>query len=159
MKMESQNTNVFPLFLNIVDKQILVVGAGHIGARRIKKLHGFSCKIKVVSRTLPEELLEGVEYIQDEFCEQYLEGCHIVIATTDEKDVNRGIYELCKARGILVNICDNKELCDFYFPAIFETEELIGGVVSKTGAEHTLVKNAAQKIRRTFQGNGVDKHT
>ncbi|MFI3207565.1 MAG: NAD(P)-dependent oxidoreductase [Eubacteriales bacterium] len=148
--MKERKSRVFPIFLNMVDKQILIVGYGNVGARRIKSLLDFSCTIKVVSPSVPKDVEEDVIFICDEFREEYLEHVDIVIAATNDRKVNEDIYYKCKEKGILVNVCDNKDLCDFYFPAIFQTDEIIGGLVSKTGQEHVLVRETASKIRSTI---------
>lgn len=149
----------FPLFVPLEKKQVLVVGAGKVGTRRIRTLLDFGCKIKVVSpeyteafETMIEEKELGnlggkLEVISDHFQEKYLEDVYMVIGTTNHPEINEEIYEACKKRGILVNICDNPKKCDFYFPAIFQTDDIVGGIVSTSGRKHTLVKNTAKKIR------------
>ncbi len=141
-------STVFPLFLNLENKNVLVVGSGKIASRRIKSLLSCRCNITVVSTgTLDEDIKRQVEFIENHFCKEYLENQFIVLATTNDKDLNREIYKLCKERNVLVNVCDDRSLCDFYFPAIFENEDIIGGVTSKNGNAHALVKETASKIR------------
>ncbi len=89
-------------------------------------------------------------FTQCAFAPQQLEGCSIAIAATNDRAVNHAVYQACKVRGVLVNVCDAPEECDFYFPALFETDTLIGGVVSKQGNAHTAVKQAAQRIREVL---------
>lgn len=139
---------VFPLFLNLENRDILVVGSGKIATRRIKSLLRAKCNITVVSISdLEKELTGQVTFIKDIFSKRYVSGKFLVLGATDSKDVNYEIYRTCRAENILVNICDDPSLCDFYFPAIFENDDIIGGVTSKNGNKHSLVKEVASKIR------------
>ncbi len=142
---KGDKTEVFPLFLSANNKNVLVVGAGKIGARRINTLKKFNFNITVIDPNYKEQ--EGVRVINKVFERDDIKDYYMVIATTNIREVNHSIYSICKERNILVNVCDNPKECDFYFPAVFESEDIIGGVVSKKGNKHTLVKEVAQKIR------------
>ncbi|MFI3208809.1 MAG: precorrin-6A reductase [Eubacteriales bacterium] len=143
----NEKCKVFPLFLDMKGKQVLVVGAGKVGMRRIEKLASFACSLKVVAQERDALEADHVQYIQSEFKEEHLEHCDIVIAATNDRMVNDAIYQACKKRGILVNVCDNPKQCDFYFPALFDNHDLIGGIVSKDGDKHNVVKNTVEAIR------------
>ncbi|MFI3206660.1 MAG: NAD(P)-dependent oxidoreductase [Clostridia bacterium] len=147
--MTADNKNkVFPIFINLQNKNILVVGFGNVAKRRIRTLLKFDCNIKVVApEEIEEEFLGKIEYIKGEFKEKYLDDCFMVLGATNDRNINQQIYEKCKEKRIFVNICDKKDDCDFFFPAIFEDEEIIGALVSKHGDRHSLVKETAKKIR------------
>ncbi|MFI3226068.1 MAG: bifunctional precorrin-2 dehydrogenase/sirohydrochlorin ferrochelatase [Clostridia bacterium] len=146
--MISNKSDVFPLFLNIRNKKILVVGSGKVATRRIETLLQFNCNIIVVSPTkIAENLCDKVDFINTKFSDEHIENCDLVIAATNERAVNHNIYILCKNSGILVNVCDEPNECDFYFPAIFQDQTIVGGLVSKEGNAHRLVKQTAEKIR------------
>ncbi len=144
---EKQNGKRFPLFINIQGKKVLVVGAGGVGQRRIQSLLKFDCELHVLALQENPFADARISYVQGAFDETYLEGCYMVIAATDDRLTNEKIYQEGKKKNILVNVCDNPQQCDFYFPAIFQSQELIGGLVSKEGNQHGLVKNTAEAIR------------
>jgi len=142
----------FPLFIDISDKNILVVGSGNIAFRRISSLLKFGAKIKVISPEIDEIKAHNfdnapVEFITKKFDEKDLKNVFMVIAATNDRAVNHYIYKLCQNRNIFYSIADREEECNFYFPAICTNDNLSIGIVSD-GTQHTLVKETAEKIRR-----------
>ncbi len=138
--------SVFPLFLKLKGRKILVVGAGNIASRRISTLLGQDAQITVIAPELPLIFSNDVKHIADIFNEKYLSDYDIVLACTNDRSVNHAVYCAFKNKKTFINVCDAPEECDFYFPAIAESEELICGVVSKKGNRHKLVKETKLKI-------------
>ena len=142
----------FPLFVDISEKKILVVGAGNIAARRIVTLQMFTEQIFVVAPDVCPAIdklgkEEKVILSRREFRESDLEEKEIVLAATDNPEVNFHIWKACKKRGILVNVSDRKELCDFYFPSIAKKEDIIIGLNS-SGTSPGKVKEIRKKIEK-----------
>lgn len=147
----------FPLFINLKDTLVVVIGGGQIATRRILTLLKFDCKIKLIAPSITSELQElatngNLEYIHSCYDSSFLIGAGIVIAATNERCINHKIYQDATAAGLLINVADNKQECSFFFPAIFETEHIIGGLISKAGHDHTLVKQTAKQIRTILNG-------
>ncbi len=146
----------FPMFLKLEKKKITVIGAGKIAARRIKSLLKFSADITVIAPDVSEELSELADRITirlKEFEESDIFNSFIVIAATDNRNVNQKVYEAAQRYQILVNVADQKEQSDFYFPALFMDEDIIGGIISKNGENHSLVKQRAELIREFLNRN------
>ncbi|MBN7771905.1 precorrin-6A reductase [Clostridium aminobutyricum] len=153
----------FPLFANIRDVNVVVVGAGKIAQRRIETLLKFSCNLKVIAREASEEVsnlinkIEIKEEAQDkrlnlvikEFKEEDLWDAQIALAATNNRILNQQIGQLCRQRGILVNVADSKEECDFYFPGVVLKEELVIGITAG-GKNHALAKKAGTFIRQSI---------
>lgn len=144
----------FPLFIDLTEKKILVVGAGSIALRRIRVLCGFGGHITVVARHIPDELrvLEQeypVFLIGRAFGEADLEGKDLVLAATNDADLNRRISELCRARGIAVNVCTDASLCDFQFPSLVADGPVVIGI-NASGQDHHLVKQTRQRVEELF---------
>lgn len=141
----------FPIFVNLSQKKIVIVGAGNIASRRIATLVQFSSNITVIAPKVNLEIEELAKtYNFKIFVRQYrrediLES-DLVIAATDNLAVNDDIYYTCKQFGILVNVCSDQNKCDFYFPAIVKKSNVIVGITSG-GENHVLVKKVAQQIR------------
>ena len=145
----------FPMFINIADKKILVAGGGTIALRRIRTLLKFGADIHVIAPELCEELtqLEEEGKIKAEHREYRtgdIRGAQIVLAATDDHEVNRKIWEECRAAGIIVNVADDKELCDFYFPSVVMTDEAVIGI-NCGGMNHAKVKETRIKIEKAFR--------
>lgn len=143
----------FPLFVNLSGKKILIVGAGSIALRRAEVLASFGAELIV---TAPEGRpeLEKLAAVWNRRCflEQDLEGADMVIAATDDKELNRQVAGFCRERGILVNSCSDRTQCDFYFPGIARKENLVIGVTA-SGQNHRLASAVAEKLRRWLENS------
>lgn len=116
----------FPFYIDIENKNILVVGGGTVALRKIEKLSPFKPSITVVSRKICEEILKfNVKAVEREFYDNDLNGAFCVISATDNEQVNSHIFELCKEKNILVNTVDDKEKCGFIFPALVQKIPLL----------------------------------
>ena len=143
----------FPMFVDISEKEILVVGGGKIAARRIRTLLDFTVHITVITPALDEKLrqyadLEKFRWVQRKYRESDITGSDkpdIVLAATGDTEVNAEIGRLCRSLGICVNVADKKEMCDFYFPSIVKTEEVVIGINSG-GANPGATKRTREKI-------------
>jgi len=147
-------TGLFPLFVDMSDSKALVAGGGNVAERRVKVLTSLGADVTVISP-------EATEYIEHASSSntlrllkrKYKEGDvaammpFLVVAATDERQVNRHIMAEAKSLNILVSVADCHEECTFYFPAIAENEDYVAGIVSKDG-NHSGVKQTAEKIRK-----------
>lgn len=144
----------FPMFIDLTDKKILVAGGGTIALRRIRTLLKFRADIRVIAPELCEELAqlesEGkISAERREYRTSDIDGVYIVLAATDDHEVNRRIWEECRAAGVTVNVADDRSLCDFYFPSIVMTEDTVIGV-NCGGEDHAKVKETRIKIEEMF---------
>lgn len=147
----------FPIFIDLADKTIVVIGGGTIATRRIKTLLKFACKIRLVAPQISSQLQAlvdngALQYMPGTYQTDYLAGAFIVIGATNDRAVNHTVYQEATAANIPVNIIDKKEECSFFFPAIFENAQLCGGLISKGGQNHTLAKDSAARIRQLLDG-------
>ena len=113
----------FPLFVNLSGKKILIVGAGSIALRRAEALSPFGAELMVTApEGRPEMEKLAAVWNRRRFQEEDLEGAVLVLAATDDKELNSLVAELCRERGIPVNSCSDRTQCDFYFPGIARRE-------------------------------------
>lgn len=118
--------NFFPLFINLRNKNALVIGAGKIAFRKVETLLKYGAKVTVITKEIKEEKffnLKNIDIKIGEFNETLLENRLIVVAATDNPEFNRYIYELCNSKNILVNNITSKEEMNCRFASILETEE------------------------------------
>lgn len=150
----------FPIFVDLTDREILVVGGGMVASRRIRVLTGFCEHITVVAPEVSQEIAGSVSsepggcrltVFQRPFEPSDLDGRHLVLAATDDAGLNRRIAEMCRARGIPVNDCSDQAFCDFQFPAIVQDGDVVIGINS-SGKNHRLVKETRQNIERCLGG-------
>lgn len=145
----------FPMFIDISGKKILVVGGGSIALRRVRTLLKFGADIKVIAPELKEELteLETQGKITAErrcYGAGDTEGYEIVLAASDRPDVNCAVKNECSERGIPVNTADDKSLCDFYFPSVVMTDDVVIGINSG-GTNPGKVKETRREIERIIK--------
>ncbi len=155
-----ESKNVFPLFISLEGKKILIAGAGKVAARRADILLSFNACLCIVAPEFSEEMERVLE--QEAFTAQVrrqrrcfkktdLEDMDMVLAATDDEELNHQITELCRQRKIAVNNASCQEDCDFFFPAVIQTEGLTIGV-SSGGSDHKKVAATATKIREFLKG-------
>lgn len=142
----------FPMFIDLTDRKIFVAGGGRIARRRIEALVKFGADIHVAApQVCPEIALlaeEGkIKILLREYRPSDLDGMEFAIAATDDREVNRAVYAECRKRGIPVNVADDKTLCDFYFPALVLTDEVVIGIGSG-GESPGRVKEVRQRIEK-----------
>ena len=129
----------FPMFVNLKGKRILVLGGGKVAARKVKKLAPFGGRITVVApRAQPElEAMPGVEIRRHGFRPADLwPRPAMVIAATDDRQVNARASRLCRRFRIPVNVADNGPESSFLFPALVNQGNFSAGI-STGGASPT----------------------
>ncbi len=142
----------FPIFTDLTDKCIVVVGAGQIAARRVKTLTGFAPMITVIAPGISDELKvlaeAGKIRIRERcFAENDLDGADLVLAATDDRELNSRIFRLCRERHIPVNNAGDQTECDFFFPGIVQKDAVVVGVTA-SGQDHRKAREITGKIRR-----------
>lgn len=131
-----------PIFVDLKDRLVLVVGGGDVAARKVSLLLRAGAKVRVVSPELSASLLaqndaERVEHIAANYDESHMSDAALIIAATDDMTVNRQVYEAAKQRGVPVNVADAPELCTFILPSIIDRSPVVVAV-STGGASPTL---------------------
>jgi uroporphyrin-III C-methyltransferase/precorrin-2 dehydrogenase/sirohydrochlorin ferrochelatase len=114
-----------PVFLNVRGQTVLVVGGGEVATRKAGLLLDAGAKVGVVApelcQTLQVQAEEGrIQWRRGRFAPGDLDGRVLVIAATDDAEVNRDVSQLAKKRGIPVNVVDSPELCSFVMPSIID---------------------------------------
>lgn len=158
--MRNKSERLFPMFVDISDWSILVVGAGKIAQRRIETLLQFALSITVVapecSETVRQWAQEGRICLKTRaYVLEDLDGMHMVCAATSQNAVNEEIGQECRKRGIPVNVCSDQTLCDFHFPGVVLREELTIGI-NASGKNHKKAKEARIAIEKCMQGRIVE---
>jgi len=117
----------FPIFVNVKGKPCLVVGGGQVAARKAGALLEAGAIVRVVAPEIDADLakLKGVEPVAARFEAKHLDGMTLVIAATDDRDVNRQVSEQAQTYNIPVNVVDDPELCSFIMPAILDRSPLM----------------------------------
>lgn len=167
----------FPIYVNLEQKRILIVGGGRVALRKVKALLEYGPYILVVAPKIIQELYQMEESGKEEaetgkqtdyktakaayqrqltlerrkFEKEDLKAADIVIAATDSPAENSRIYKLCKQDGKPVNVVDVPAQCDFIFPAIIKKKDLVVSV--STGGKSPMF---AAKLKRELENRIPD---
>ncbi len=145
----------FPLFVDLEDKPVVVIGGGKIATRRVRTLLQFTRNIHVVAPTVTRELLELGEAGFIQVSVRYgkradLENAYMVLAATSDRRVDDDVYRICKEEGIYVNIASDKDKCDFHFPGVVMHDELTIGI-NASGVNHYKAKAVRKAIQECLE--------
>ncbi|MBN1929061.1 MAG: bifunctional precorrin-2 dehydrogenase/sirohydrochlorin ferrochelatase [Chlorobiaceae bacterium] len=120
-----------PLNVRVDNKKILFVGGGKIALHKIQTIEKYTRNITIVSPEIIDELKgKGFTEIYKTYEPSDLDGAFLVYASTNIEEVNRQVRDDAEARGIIVNVVDNRELSDFISPAIIKKGEMTVAVSS-----------------------------
>ena len=123
----------FPLFINLENKKVLVIGGGKVAAKKIEKILGYGADITVVTENVVEEKLLKLENVKIENnqkiendkakIEKLVKGYFLVIAATDNEELNENIANVCDSNGMLINNVSSKVKMNAMFGGIVKNSE------------------------------------
>lgn len=147
-------TDLFPMFLKLTGKQCLVVGAGKVGEPKIGGLIDTGARIHVVataaSGPVREWALAGkIDLELRPFSAGDLDGKFLAVVATASKNLNEFIYREAQRRGVLCNVVDVPEYCDFFYPAVVRRGDL-QIAVSTAGQSPSLAQKIRQQLEKQF---------
>lgn len=119
-----------PVFLQLKHLSCLVVGGGVVAERKVRLLIRAGAAVTVVGRDLTDELArlrdeDRIVQHAGEFTDRLLSGMRIVIAATDDQQVNRRIASVAEEAGILCNVVDDGAVSSFIVPAIIDRSPVV----------------------------------
>jgi precorrin-2 dehydrogenase / sirohydrochlorin ferrochelatase len=115
--------DLFPMFLKLAGRRCVVVGAGSIAESKITSLVAAEAQVIVIAPVISAVVRRlaskgNVLLIERCFLPADLSGAFLVIAATSRQTVNLEVFQEARACGVLCNVVDDPEYCDFYFPAV-----------------------------------------
>src|SRR6267142_2743641 len=145
---------LFPMFLKLGGRPCLAVGAGTVAESKIASLIEADAQVLVVApdatsgvRSWAQENL--LEWRQRGFQPDDLNGMFIVVAATSSTELHKQIFQEATRRGVLCNIVDVPELCDFYYPAVVQRGAL-QIAVSTSGQSPALAQRLRIELEEQF---------
>ncbi len=142
---------LFPLFLKLEGKRVVVVGGGAIAEGKIEGLLSAGARVRVIAPQITRQIAEWtrfrkVEWLPKEFAVGDLENASLVVAATSAPGVNKAVFTEAEAKNILCNAVDDVENCHFYYGAIAQRGDL-QIAISTNGKSPAL----AQRIRKELE--------
>jgi len=147
-------SSLFPMFVKLEGKRCLVVGAGKVGEPKISGLIETGARIHVVALEASEAVHQWARAGEIAleirgFAPADLDGTFLAIVATASRDLNGSIYREAQQRGILCNVVDVPEYCDFYYPAVVRRGAL-QIAISTNGQSPSLAQKLRQQLERQF---------
>jgi uroporphyrin-III C-methyltransferase/precorrin-2 dehydrogenase/sirohydrochlorin ferrochelatase len=150
----------FPIFLDAEHISAMVIGGGDVAARKIELLLKTTTNIVVMSESVSptvQRLINShkLQWLESNYQCGHLANINLVIAATDNNDVNKAVAEEAKPLNILVNVVDQPELCTYITPAIIDRSPIIIAM-SSSGSAPILLRMLREQIEKTLP-NGYGK--
>ena len=141
----------FPMYMDMKNLKVLVVGGGYIATEKLEKLVDFTTQITVIALRVEDEAQNIIDKYklalhQRAYNAGDIQGFDIVIVATDTVELHKAIYEESRGSRILVNSVDNTDYCDFIFPSYVQKGDLT--IAFSTGGASPAF---AKQIRRHFE--------
>jgi precorrin-2 dehydrogenase/sirohydrochlorin ferrochelatase len=143
----------YPVFMDIKDKDCLVVGGGSVGMRKAAMLVKCGAKVKVLSKQFSDKFADlqtgTIDFKKKDYEKKDISGMFFVFAATDNYDVNQKIRNDAAKLGILCNIADSSDKSDFILPSIVERGDLVIAV-STSGSSPAMAKKVRLELEQSF---------
>lgn len=147
----------FPLFVNVENKEVLIVGGGKIGERKAQTLREYGANVTVYSEKVTEEAILADENIKvvnknvsnDEAeIKELVKKYFLVVAATDDMELNDRISHVCMSENILVNNVSSKTEMNAMFGAVVKNDEFQIGIGSygKSCRRSKALKGKVQEL-------------
>jgi precorrin-2 dehydrogenase/sirohydrochlorin ferrochelatase len=142
------------MFMKLAGRQCLVGGAGKVGEPKIGGLIDTGAHIRVVSIEATQAVREWartgrIELELRAFSTSDLERAFLAIVATASRSLNELVYREAQKRGVLCNVVDVPEYCDFFYPAIVRRGDL-QIAISTSGQSPSLAQKLRQQLERQF---------
>jgi len=147
-------TNLFPMFMKLTGKHCLVVGAGKVGEPKIGGLIDTGARIHVIAIEASFQVREWanagkIDLELRPFSNNDLDGKFLAVVATASNRLNGLIYREAERRGVLCNVVDVPDLCDFFYPAVVRRGDL-QIAISTNGQSPSLAQKLRQQLERQF---------
>jgi len=154
-----KKNQLYPVFLKLDQLELLLVGGGNVG---LEKLHSLlanspSAKVSIVAAEVKDEIKKLVlrhpscKIFQREFHYDDLNGKDLIILATDNRQLHEEIKARATEKGILVNVADTPDLCDFYLGSIVQKGNL-KIAISTNGKSPTAAKRIKEVLHEALPG-------
>lgn len=157
IKSDINGNRLFPVFLKLDHMETLIVGGGYVGLEKITSLlkNDPLARIRLVAPEIREEIrilaqqFPGILLVERKFEKRDLSGVDLVILATADREINSEIRKQAKSAGILTNVADTPDLCDFYLGSTVKKGHLKLGI-STNGKSPTVSKRLRQLFEETL---------
>lgn len=146
-----------PVFFGLEQKSVLIIGGGKIALAKLETIFEYTDNITVISDNFDHELLDftkesNINIITDKYDKKYLSNFDLIIATTNNNNLNKQISQDARNLQKIVNIVDNADISDFIFGSIVKRDDL-NITIGSGGLSPVLTRIIKQKIEKILPEN------
>jgi len=151
MSEKASSPSYYPVFLDIAGKRCAVIGGGQVALRKVQTLLEYKAKVEVISPELCPELaaIEEISVRNRQYQPGDLKGAFLAIVATDNHEINHRIAREARSQGILVNVVDDAEYCDFILPSLVRRGDMTIAV-STAGRSPALARKLRTRLEQDF---------
>ena len=147
---------MYPISIKLKNKKVVVIGGGKIAERKVIRLLKAGANIFLTSPEITDGLQKSVDgkkiaYNKRKFIKDDLKNAFLVIAATNDKKVNHLIFRESEKNGILVNVVDEPDYCNFYVPSIIDRGDLLVAI-STEGKSPAFARILRKKLEEYLPG-------
>src|ERR1700744_4469631 len=154
---KTEGNQLFPVFLKLNNLHTVLIGAGNVGLEKLSALLGNSpqARVTVIAKVFLPEVhalvseYPGVKIVQKAFVDTDLDDADIVVAATNDSELNAYIRDSAHERKLLVNVADKPDLCDFYLGSIVQKGDL-KVAISTNGKSPTVAKRLKEVLNESL---------
>ncbi|UWD49425.1 bifunctional precorrin-2 dehydrogenase/sirohydrochlorin ferrochelatase [Clostridioides difficile] len=140
---------LYPINLKLDDLDVVIIGGGEVAYRKCKNFLDFNKSVTIVSKHILNkfyDLKDNITIIKDDYKEEYIENSSMIIAATDNRELNLEIGLYCRENKKLVNVVDNVKISNFTVPSYVKRGDLLISV--STGGKSPSLSS---KIKRELE--------
>ena len=145
---------MYPVYLDLRGKDCLIIGGGDVATRKAQTLLNFGANVIVNAPEISQGLLHlarknEIRFVKGKYRGDLVRGKTLIVAATDDMQVNKRVYRDATRRNILVNVVDQKQLCTFVAPSIVRRGPLVISI-STGGAAPMFSRIMRERLEKMF---------
>ncbi|MEC3821499.1 bifunctional precorrin-2 dehydrogenase/sirohydrochlorin ferrochelatase [Clostridioides difficile] len=143
---------LYPINLKLDELDVVIIGGGEVAYRKCKNFLEFNKNVTIVSKQILNKFYDlkgNIQIIKDDYKEIYIKDASVIIAATNNRELNMEIGLYCKAKNKLVNVVDNIEISNFTVPSYIKRGDLLISV-STGGKSPSLSSKIKKEIEERY---------
>lgn len=143
---------IYPINLKLDELDVVIIGGGEVAYRKCKNFLEFNKNVTIVSKQILNKFYDlkgNIKIIKDDYKEIYIKDASVIIAATNNRELNMEIGLYCKAKNKLVNVVDNIEISNFTVPSYIKRGDLLISV-STGGKSPSLSSKIKKEIEERY---------
>ncbi|HBG4073509.1 TPA: bifunctional precorrin-2 dehydrogenase/sirohydrochlorin ferrochelatase [Clostridioides difficile] len=143
---------LYPINLKLDELDVVIIGGGEVAYRKCKNFLEFNKNVTIVSKQILNKFYDlkgNIKIIKDDYKEIYIKDASVIIAATNNRELNMEIGLYCRAKNKLVNVVDNIEISNFTVPSYIKRGDLLISV-STGGKSPSLSSKIKKEIEEIY---------